>query len=682
MPVLCPAGTYSTTAGLVRSAQCIACPAGSSCGAGAIAPTPCTPGFIAAARGATKCTACEAGTFQNNAGATACLICDAGRYCTVGTPVPVPCPGGTYSNRTGVSRPDNCLPVPLNFWAPLGSANPQSCRDLSGFYCPGRLFDEVNAEPGSLPIKFETGQTLNYEVASTRQLVSERHAVSELTVEGDMSTVDEAALRLRLATIFGVPVDSVQLELTPGSVIVSFSIASPSNDPDGATRTAQELSELSTSNVSALTVLLGVPVAEMAPVRVVNVTRSVLVEVNASKGLTSCPLGHCEHPEARILPPIHLSVLPHNPLWPHPSLARTCVCAGCTAGAVVPCERGTYNPTTGAYLASDCRQCPAHSNTNSSGAVYLTDCRCNAGYIRIVEVVDGANVTSCVCPAGFEQLSAGSSYFCSPCQRGRFKDVHGNTLCTTCPFEHATSLELGAVSDEQCCCDFGFFMPANGTFASNSSVGAFCVACPEASTACTERGTTPPSIPLRPGYWRIHEWSVAVVPCFTQGACVGTNLTGKPDTSLCAIGHEGLFCDSCELNYVKAGSGACTACTGSIALTMLPAALLVVGLAMATIAYAFSPAARKKLKLSMIAITQAFHAYADEADADTNKLDLLTSAVEAGDDDSGDNQEPRQGICAHAWSLLLGWVARLTAAQVKFKIIIVCTCSNPSEHSH
>ena len=235
------------------------------------------------------------------------------------------------------------MPVNLNYWAPLGSASPQSCRDLSGFYCPGRFFDEVNEEPGSLPIKFETGQTLNLETATTTKLVTEQRTNSELRIGSELTSIDAAALRERLAAIFEVSVDRVQLKLASGSVIASFSISHPSNDPDAIVRMAQRFTA---RNRSTMAMLLGVPLeAPMATPWVANATRNVTVAINATKGLQSCPQGHCRLVEAR-MSTIQLCILPTCPLS-QSTLARLCAQGAplaplCHASAVPTTLRGAH----------------------------------------------------------------------------------------------------------------------------------------------------------------------------------------------------------------------------------------------------------------------------------------------------------------------------------------------------
>ena len=40
--------------------------------------------------------------YQGSAGQTACDACLAGSYCTEGASAPTPCPGGTWSDETGL----------------------------------------------------------------------------------------------------------------------------------------------------------------------------------------------------------------------------------------------------------------------------------------------------------------------------------------------------------------------------------------------------------------------------------------------------------------------------------------------------------------------------------------------------------------------------------------------------
>ena len=62
-----------------------------------------------------------------------------------------PRPCGYLSNATGLSLESQCQDVAKGEWAPIGSAVPEPCPS-SGFFCPGRAYDDVTKVPGSLPI--------------------------------------------------------------------------------------------------------------------------------------------------------------------------------------------------------------------------------------------------------------------------------------------------------------------------------------------------------------------------------------------------------------------------------------------------------------------------------------------------------------------------------------------------
>ena len=126
-----------------RGDACAIGPAGPSCSGGSHKPTRCLPGSIGPTPEMETCDLCELGKFQRNYEQTACELCTPGFYCKQGAAEPVPCPGGYVGNATGLYSPGQCTPVPLGFWAPLGSNIPEPCP-TSGFYCPGALRDTVH----------------------------------------------------------------------------------------------------------------------------------------------------------------------------------------------------------------------------------------------------------------------------------------------------------------------------------------------------------------------------------------------------------------------------------------------------------------------------------------------------------------------------------------------------------
>ena len=161
------------------------------------------------------CEACVAGTYQDVKGETACNVCPKGYYCGEGAATPIPCPAGTSSNATGVPGHGYCTPVPIDFWAPLGSAVPEACPP-SGFYCPGAAADALYG--GAKPIIMPTGGSSRMDVVP---------AVSK-AMTLDMS-IDEFAsgrdvLVQALASQFGVDQTQISFEASAGSVQLTVSL--------------------------------------------------------------------------------------------------------------------------------------------------------------------------------------------------------------------------------------------------------------------------------------------------------------------------------------------------------------------------------------------------------------------------------------------------------------------------
>ena len=172
------------------------------------------PGSVAATSYKATCDLCENGKFQREYGQTACETCIPGFYCKEGAAEPVPCPAGSYGNATGLYSPGQCTPVPVGFWAPLGSSTGIACP-TTGFYCPGALQDAVNEVPGSQPIIMPTGQsTQTQEVATVTKAMT-------LDITIDDFVAQREALIDQLAAQYGVDPSLVTLEARAGSVLMT-----------------------------------------------------------------------------------------------------------------------------------------------------------------------------------------------------------------------------------------------------------------------------------------------------------------------------------------------------------------------------------------------------------------------------------------------------------------------------
>ena len=119
-----------------------------------------------------------------------------------------------------------------------------------------------------------------------------------------------------------------------------------------------------------------------------------------------------------------------------------CTCApghvndtGLSAGGVVAgeawrcvaCPVGQYKEGIG--KGEQCVECPANSNTSSSGSVSVGACECVAGYEGEIR---SADVGACLpCPRGTYKGKLGSvpTQSCSSCPDGQYQDEPASTAC-------------------------------------------------------------------------------------------------------------------------------------------------------------------------------------------------------------------------------------------------------------
>ena len=220
----CKAGSYSSSTNLTSAEECTLTDQGHYASTGSTGQTACNPGTYANEPGMPTCTSCEPGRYQPNFKSTRCVLCAVASYCPgFRTTSPTPCPGGTFSNITGLSADWQCTPVEPGFWAPTGSTFPEECP-TSGFTCPGRAQDKVNDPPGSKPLLVNSGQ------ASIN--IKEDIIIFSLALNASLNEYDEDAAIAELATHYKVDASLISVEATP----MSYGRRLASNDimkPDG-----------------------------------------------------------------------------------------------------------------------------------------------------------------------------------------------------------------------------------------------------------------------------------------------------------------------------------------------------------------------------------------------------------------------------------------------------------------
>ena len=332
----------------------------------------CLPGSYADDEGTGLCSLCEAGKYQSANGRTACMACPRGFYCTKGSSTPVPCKGGTSSNATGAQSADACTPVVAGEWAPLGSALPEPCP-ASGFFCPGYAEDNVNQQPGSKPIIIPVGDSTTTTEVETVQ--------KQMTLDVSCATFDYAKVKQSLATEYNVDVALISFPnpcsarrrmRALATLTFTISIATEGTAADGT--------PVSAPVANLLSAVQGVSDAELAGSLGTALGTAVTVTTTAPSQATvkktvkfTCPKGK----------------------W-------------CTAGLIVDCTEGTYNPVTGADLGTACLKCPEFS-TSPKASTSLSDCVCEPGFIQTT-LADGT--ARCKCDAGYEIMNG---VRCDPC---------------------------------------------------------------------------------------------------------------------------------------------------------------------------------------------------------------------------------------------------------------------------
>ena len=269
--------------------ECVTCPQGTFCPVGSARATPCAAGTYSAHAKQSTCAKCETGTYQDMEGQTACMDCERGYFCSLGSATGRPCPGGTYGNQTRLTHADNCTKVQLGFWAPLGSAVPESCG--AGFYCPGAGDDTQNDVPGSKPLIQPTGGS-----TAVQDVVTQ-----ELSLDMSCASFDYSKVLQALADQYGVELSLISFEdpcagpvrqlrarsLSTGITII-VSIAVPPSDESGgsssviSTNLLQAMSTVTANDLaSSIGAALGV---------VVNVTTTSPLQQQTTLTV-ACPRG-------------------------------------------------------------------------------------------------------------------------------------------------------------------------------------------------------------------------------------------------------------------------------------------------------------------------------------------------------------------------------------------------------
>ena len=196
--------------------------------------------------------------------------------------------------------------------------------------------------------------------------------------------------------------------------------------------------------------------------------------------------------------------------------------------AFTACPAGTFSGGRGATSNSTCMGCPAGTFSPFPGATVVDKCK--------------------PCPQGTYASSMGAAE-CTQCEAGEYQNASGATDCILCPardycpqgypshlgcesgagIKNAVTRHDGETSSEACVCKEGFY--DDGTLVDRVN----CTVCPSGTDCSQSIGVTKATLPVKRGYYRLHESSVDVRRC--PDAAV--NCSDAPECEESASGCRG-----------------------------------------------------------------------------------------------------------------------------------------------
>ncbi|CAK9096936.1 Putative uncharacterized protein MYH16 (Myosin heavy chain 16 pseudogene) (myosin heavy polypeptide 5) [Durusdinium trenchii] len=535
----CEAGEFA----LGTNTSCVPCPAGMACTPSIGPYEVCENGYYSEA-GMDDCHECPEGYECTNPatlprwcpsgsyagrGSTECSVCEAGYVCPVnGTAVPDICPAGTYS-YSGSSKCEPCSP---GYWCGEGAVSPTPALDIcrAGGYCtpPDVAFTPC---PAGTFGAFEGGQSAEHACQPCPEGRFCEEGASPDT-HGPCPSGHYCPQNTTFATQFPCPAGTYN----PDPEKASSAACLPT--PEG-----------SYSSQGSATVY-PCPSGYFCPAQ----TGSYLS--------FPCPSGTYSGAVQ--------------------SLTESGQCKACEPGAFCPvasinptlCDEGTYNPSPGGSVESNCLPCPAGWSCPDRGMVSYFDSPCVPGYycptgtsnpyaypcpagtftdaddtIREEDCTPCAAGTACHVGtggvSGLQPVSCAAGHYCPQgtryatefsCPRGTFTeatDLTGPEECTPCPAGRycAGGLSyIGSSSDTDGLCAKGHYCPAQSWRARQND-------CPAGTfTGSQNLSAVEQCTPCWPGHYCLVA-SEEPLPC-PAGSFAGAEGESDPLCTACPAGHE------------------------------------------------------------------------------------------------------------------------------------------------
>jgi hypothetical protein len=566
-PIACPAGTFSTQYNLGNVSECSACLRGQYCeSAGLTVPTgPCIQGFF-----------CNSGSASP---APPDQVCPAGFYCGFGTIAPSPCAAGTYNPTGGATNSSSCLPCKAGSYCGSQGLSAPSGPCTGGYYCP-------------------SGSISSFAIVCPQGFYCSTGAATPMgCLDGTYQFALGASACNDCQPGYYCTGNATQMTVCPPAYYCPARSAAPSTCPAGSIG----------PNHSGLTSALDcVP---CSPGKYCAGDGSAL---DCSAGYTCYSGSPVPNPSSGLLNWLGIAqnwqacAGSNSTSFSFGNGTCTNTVGGlcpagfyCGLGNSVPlaCPNGTYQPSPGASLVSQCMACAAGGLCQLAGTANPTPCPpgsycfgntaylCPAGtYNRLASQ---SNITSCLpCVAGYTCSYAGlGDYSASPCPMfsycpsgsispiacppGTLRTTTGATSLSDCTpvaagyYSPAGNYSVPCPAGSACpsgnawpgLCPGGFYCPPQTSSPIPCSTGFYCPLNSSVPIQC-QSGTYCPA------------YSVAPSPCpagtFTSGAVNRTSL--DISCTSCAAGYYSnstgsQTCSVCDAGYLCTGGASTSAPT-------------------------------------------------------------------------------------------------------------------------
>jgi hypothetical protein len=226
------------------------------------------------------------------------------------------------------------------------------------------------------------------------------------------------ALKLQLASQYGVHPSLITLQATPGSLQLTVTIAT-TNGADARIGIATLRDQVNAVDMTALTT--SIRQAMNASVNITSYASLADTTVAVTREIA------CERGQWHVVAELEPMTAANESLGCSLSLNLV---HRCTAGRVYNCTIGFYNPFDGQIDAAACIRCPTNSNTLFEKRASISDCLCDEGYYDAN--ASHAAVECVACPVGTE-CSRGSTLDALPLRKGYYRLDPASVDVRVCP---------------------------------------------------------------------------------------------------------------------------------------------------------------------------------------------------------------------------------------------------------